>query len=279
MSIIFTQNFVLGAAATATPLTHARIGHQTWTRDLAVTAVTVSSETADGPGDAPLRPDTYEFWEAQSLPATWQVDLGAARDVDYVGIAGHTIGTKGASVVVEWSTDAANWTEFATGTAPATDAPILFLGESVFARHWRLTVDGVDSPGDPPQIAVVYIGEVLAMQRMIYGGHAPLPLARDTVLKRALSRGGRFLGQNIRRMGVTGDAAFQNLEPDWVREHFDPFVKAARQYPFFFAWRPAIFPREVAYAWATQDIAPANMGRGAGLMQVSWAMRGIGYTE
>ena len=279
MSIIFTQSYLAAAAASATPLTHARIGYQTWTRDLAVSSVSVSSEEADAPGDAPLRPDTYEFWQAQSLPATWRVDLGTARDVDYVGIAGHTVGTKGASVVAEYSTNDADWTEFVPGTAPGTDAPILFLGDSVFARYWRLTVDGVDSPGDPPQIAVVHVGQVLAMQRMIYGGHVPITLARETVLKRAMSRGGRFLGQNIRRQGVMTDAAFRNLTPDWYRDNFDPFVKSARRFPFFFGWRPALYPAEIAYAWAANDIAPSNMGTGQGLMQVSFGMRGIGYTD
>lgn len=276
--IIYTRSFLAGAQASDTPLTHARIGYQTWTRGLSPSAVTVSSETADGPGDAPLRPDTYEYWEASSLPATWTVDLGVARDVDYVGIAGHTLGTKGSSALVEYSTDNSNWTTFATDTAPGTDAPILFLDDAKFARYWRVTIDGQDSPGDPPRVAVIYLGEVLKMQRMIYGGHTPMPLARDTVLQNALSKGGQFLGQNIRRMGVTGDAAFKNLTAAWYRANFDPFVKVARQYPFFFAWRPATYPAEVAYAWATADIAPSNMGQ-KDYMSVAFAMRGIGYTD
>lgn len=276
--IIFTRSLLAAAAASATPLTHARIGWHTYTIDLGPSAVTVSSETDEGPGDAPLRPDTYEFWQAGALPATWQVDFGAARDFDYIGIAGHTLGTNGNSVVAEYSTDASTWIEFAAGTAPGTDAPIMFLGDSVFARYVRLTVDGVDSPGDPAQIAVVYIGEVLAMERMIYGGHTPMPLGRDTVLKRALSRGGRFLGQNFRRKGVMGDAAFRHLTPAWYRANFDPFAKHARRYPFFFAWRPAGYPQEIAYAWATDDIKPTTMGV-KDLMQVSFQMRGVGYDD
>lgn len=276
--IIYTRSFLAGAAASATPLTHARIGYQTWTRDLAVTSVTVSSETADGPGDAPLRPDTYEYWEASSLPATWTVDLGAARDVDYVGIAGHTIGTQGASVLVEYSTDNATWLPFSAETAPGTDAPILFLDDTTFARYWRVTIDGQNSPGDPPRVGVIYIGEVLAMQRMIYGGHTPITLGRDTVLKNAMSRGGQFLGQNIRRMGVATDVAFRHLEAAWYRANFDPFVKAARQYPYFFAWRPATYPQEVGYVWTPQNIEPSNMGV-RGFMEVRWSMRGIGYVD
>ena len=278
MSVIFTQAHADNQAAGEYPLTHARVGYQTYTRDLTAAAVTASSEAADAPADAPLRPDTYEYWQPTALPATWQIDLGASQSIDYVGLGGHTFGSNGTTVLIETSPDAATWTTFADDAAPSNDAPLMFLDESRNARYVRITLDAINSPGDEPRLAVVYIGEVLAMQRMIFGGHTPMPLQRETVLRSALSKGGQFLGQNIQRKGVTGDAAFRHLTNDWVRNSLDPFIKAARNYPFFFAWRPYGYSEDVAYCWATGDIAPINMGV-KDFLSVQWSMRGIGYSD
>jgi hypothetical protein len=482
--IIFPNSFALSAAV---PLTHARIGYHTYTKDLLPSAVTVSGETAGGPKDAPLRPDTAEFWEPPTLPATWQLDLGALVDVDWVGIAAHTIGSKLATLGVklsedtdfdarvllpgtsgnyastpdsaalditadidirikvacsDWtpssafdfldkitsdaaqfsymlrlntdgtlvqywtedgstlrnafstvavgaadgtpkwvrstldvnngaagrdikfytSDDGLTWTQLGTtvtqagttsifsGTAslhiggersgvagilagkvyyaelrngiggavvakfdpandaengdtsfvsstgetwtinqsgspaarlinpkfggevaPAEDAPLMFLDALRTVRHLQLELTG----SNVPRIAVVYLGKVLAMQRSIYGGHSPITLSRETLLKQPVSRGGQFLGQSYRRLGVSGSAAFRHLTAAWYRSNFDPFVKEARKQPYFFAWRPLTFPFEVGYVWTPDDIRPTNMGV-RDFMEVSWNMTGIG---
>ncbi|NIQ01594.1 MAG: hypothetical protein GWM98_15415 [Nitrospinaceae bacterium] len=270
--IIISPGYVLSQGDNAS---HPHIAYQTWVRDRVADDITVSSETADGPKDAILRPETAEYWQASALPATWTIDLGQARAVDYVGLAGHTIGTELAAVKIEHSPDNSAWTQFAGELAPVTDAPILFLDASISRRYWRITLTG---SGAVPKLAVAYMGEVLIAQRGIYGGHSPAPLSRDTELFQNMSDGGQFLGQFIRRRGVNGSASFRNLEPDWYRTNFDPFVKAARQFPFFFAWRPVDYPTEVAYAWTDKNIRPSNMGV-RGLMEVSFNFKGIGFNE
>lgn len=278
--VIFPSGFALSEAAASVSLAHARIGYQNWAEDLDSTYVTVSSEEEDGPRDAPLRPDTWEFWQPTALPATWELDLGQARDFDYIGIAGHTLGSCGASILVETSDGSLGgspeeqvWETFSAEVNPGTDAPLMFLDDSVFKRYVRLTIEGV---GDIPVIGVVYVGEVLKMQRSIYGGHSPMNLSRETELHRALSRRGKFLGQGFRSHGTVGDASFRHLTPDWYRENFDPFVKHARSKPFFFAWRPEDYPNEVAYALCPSDISPSNMGV-HNFMEVSFRMRGEGH--
>lgn len=267
----------------AEDLQNSIVGYQTFTRaasgtPVAASTVTASTEAADGPKDGPLRPNTYEYWKPTALPATWQIDFGSAKEVDYVGIAAHTLGSDNCSAFVEYSSDASTWTAFSVETHPADDTPLMFIDDVKFARYWRVTVEGDESPGTPPRLGVIYIGKYLAMQRGIYGGHKPITLSRDTTLKNALSRGGQFLGQNYRRNGVATDAAYNNLEPAWVRSYFDPFVKSARRFPYFFAWRPSTYSAEVGFVWTAEDIAPSNMGV-KDLMQVSWPMRGIGFGE
>lgn len=260
------------------PIAHTRIGHQTYTRDALASQIAVSGAVLNAPKDAPLRPDTFEYWEPDALPATWRIDLLTAQNIDYIGIAGHTIGTDSATISVEYSDDDIYWTPFSLATSPADDTPIMFLNIPIFARYIRVNVSSSVSPQVPPRIGVIYVGVLLAMVRSLYGGHAPIPLSRDTTLTRALSDGGQFLGQTFRRNGVTGSAAFQNLKAAWIRQYFDPFIRDARRYPFFFAWSPVKFPGEVIYAWATADISPSNMGL-KDFMSVSWNMRGIGSND
>lgn len=271
---------MVSAAAAGAALNFPRIGYQTFTFDLLPADVTVSTEVVGSPADAPLRPDTAEYWQATALPATWQIDLGATRSVDYVGIAGHNIGSSAASCLIETSPGdlvgsppAFAWTTFAADVSPSDDSSLLYLDDAVSCRHVRITLAG---SGVVPKLAVAYIGVALVMEREVTASGFKAPtLSRQTELNNALSRGGQFLGQNIRRMGVASEVNFQNLDQDWYRTTFDPFVKHARRFPYFFAWWPEQYPLEIAYVWTDQDIAGTYMGL-IDLMQVNWSMNGIG---
>ena len=270
MSVIIDENLILSPPEDAQPLRHSRIGHKTWTRERAPSDVTASSEDSGFPADAPLRPDTYERWRPSSTSSTWEIDLKTARPVSYVGIGAHTIGTSGAAITVEYSDDAYTWDEFGE-FSPSDNTAIMFLAEEVEARYWRLSLEG-----GAPEIGVIYIGPVLAMQRPIYGGHSPITLSRQTTIRTIRSRSGQFLGQDFRRRGYQTSVSFSNLEPAWLRREFDPFIEDARIYPYFFAWRPTTYPREVAYVWTADDIVPQNSGTRE-LMDVSWDM--VGFDE
>jgi hypothetical protein len=275
--IIYTSAFVLSAEAAGTPLFYPRIGYATHTRDDGV-IVTASTETDAGPKDMPLEPSTFGYWQASALPATWEIDFGATRSIDYVGIAEHTIGSSGAAVDIETSMgDTVGsppvqvWTALAAGVSPADDAPLLFLDDARNARYMRITLTG---SGAVPKLGVVYAGLALAMPRGPEMGFVPPNLSRTTELSNTMSRGGQFLGQGIKKMGVAASVSFGRLEHDFYRESVDPFVKSARQFPYFFAWCPSLYPLEVAYAWTGEDIHPSYSEWDQ--FSVSWSMIGIG---
>jgi len=168
---------------------------------------------------------------------------------------------------------ALNIRRFSVPAAPADDAPLMFLDEGKQARRLRIAFTGDEAP----RLLVCYAGPVLAMERPIRGGgFIPPTMHRETVLKQNLSRGGQLLGQTFRRLGLQASTPFQHLSAAWVRSDLEPFIKAARQYPFFIAWRPATYPLEVGFMWATDDIHPSMMGLSS-LMQVTIPMRGIGW--
>lgn len=266
MAVVIQSGF-----SPARPLTHARILHQTITRTGTLLA---SGEQAGFEADAALNSLTYEFWRPDVLPATWRIDAGAAVWVDAVGIAAHTLGFDGASVKPQWSDDDVAWNDI-TGIgahAATADGPVLFLFAAQSHRYWRIEVTGMDVPS----IGVIFIGAALAMPRPIYGGHSPLDLSRQTVIRPQRSERGQFLGRSIVRGGFTADYAWRHLTPDFYRDEFDGFVEDARRYPFFLAWRPSTFPESVGYVWSGQDISPSNMGIGRGLMSVSLSVEGLG---
>lgn len=482
--IVYPASLVLSAG---TPLRNPRIGHQSYTIALPSSAVVVSSEAVGRPKDAPLSPDTAEYWQPLALPATWLLDLGQNCSIDYVGLV-HNLGTLGCSVgvaqgittdfaprmtvpgvagnwattpdsavnsvtgdidirakvqladwtpaaiadiviksagapqqsynlrirssgvlVMEWSNDGTTvlnadstvatgvadgstkwvratldvdngaagktasfflsddgitwtplgapvttggttsifngtaalqvgstnlgvgavyyadvrnvingaivakfdpadgvtdglsfvssspsletWTINRAGATPARlinprfggtadvlpgdDSPLMFLDTQTVARYVQISIAGV-APVAMPKIFVVYVGVALAVREEIEGrGFSPLSLSRKSELVQSMSRGGQFLNQGFRRTGVSGNASFKLLESSWYRSNFDAFVKNARRYPYFFAWCPQDYPRDIGYVWTDKDIVPRHTGTGPWL-EVSWPMQGIG---
>jgi hypothetical protein len=274
--VIFPNALILSAEAAGEPLTHPRILYRTANIDDGV-IVTASTETAAGPKEMPLEPSTHGYWQASAMPATWTIDLGATRSINCVGLAEHTIGTEGAAVTVETSMGDTEgsppvqiWTALGGEVNPGDDAPLMFLDDARDARFVRLTFTGDFAP----KIGVFYRGLALAMMRPPEMGYEPIPLARQTETHGSISRGGQFLGQAIKNYGVQSPISFMRLEHDWYRENFDPFVKSARQFPYFFSWAPANYPEEVAYVWTQEDIRPSYSEWDR--FSVTWNMVGIG---
>jgi len=243
-------------------LNHARIGYQNLAFGLTPTA---SSAATGHPAIAATYPTTFEFWQPTALPATWAVDLGSAKAVDYLGMVGDM---EGCTVALQSSTDNSTWTTQETRTG-LTDRINLFLIAPVTARYWRLSITVAI-----PRLAVAYIGQTLAMQRKIYQGHTPLTLSRETELSNNMSEGGQYLGRSIIRKGASTSTDWQHLKAAWYRANFDPFVKSAREYPFFIGWRPQQYPSELGFVWTGGDIAPDNSGP-RDFMSVGMTFRGL----
>lgn len=244
------------------PLKNSRIGYDSITFD----ASPFATSTAGGFSVlAPTYPTTYEYWQPVSTPANWAVDNTVEAKCDYAGIVGDI---EGVSMLVESSEDNITYITHAEGVA--TKKVAMFLFPAFAARYWRIRFLNGD-----PKVAVIYIGKALAMQRSIYVGHVPITLSRQTITNNNLSENGQYLGRSIVRGGVSTVASFQHLKADWYRANFDPFVKSAREYPFFFAWRPDGAPNEVGYVWTNEDITPINTGP-RDFMAVSFSMQGIG---
>jgi hypothetical protein len=247
-----------------------------------VTAANISSTTEhpDFPATNLANPSTSLKWVgAASPPAdeTITIEVNADEEIDYVGIARHNFGTAQITVSIEGLADADAlpqvWAEIVQETIPANDQPLILRFTPAAYASLRIWLQ----PGSAlPTAAVVYVGKLLVLQRRIFVGHTPINYGRSSKVVNAKSENGSFLGRIVLNEAVATSVALQNLTPDWYQAYFDPFVTAAREKPFFWAWRPADYPAECGFAWLTNDPTPNNQ-RPNGMMQVSFEMGGI-YT-
>lgn len=199
--------------------------------------------------------------------------LGGAT-VDYVGIAEHNLGTLGASVSVQGrATSSSDWAELVQAAVVADDGPLLLQWEAQSLYDVRIRIDAPESAGQA-EAAVLYVGLSLTLQRRIYVPHVPVTMGRVTDVTNGRSESGKFLGRIITGESRETSVSQRNLTPGWVREFLDPFVVAAQEAPFFFAWRPETYPLEVGYCWLQSDSRPANQLPN-GMMQVDLQMGAI----
>lgn len=254
MPTVISSSLVLGSsgAGASVPLTHPRILWDDWCRRGTVTA---STEAAGYPVENATDYLTYDWWRPSAVPAWIEVEIPLLEPIDACLIAAHTIGSSGCSVKVQiW--DGSAWTDASAETLPANDRVIFFLFDEVYATRARIYIQG----GTVPDIGVVMFGKALATQRALYQGHSPINLSRRTTIRPNTSDSGQWLGRSIRRAGVATSITINNQRAGWIRDHFSPFIEAARTYPFGWAWRPQRWPEEVALVWVNDDIVPQNSG-------------------
>ena len=251
------------------PLTHARIAHS---RNWRSGGTAVASSTATGFfANAPLNTLTYEKWKPTSATGSWEYNHGSAAAVDYCCIGGHTLGSSGSTIAIQYWNGSA-WVAVSPSTAVPDDSAIFSIFAPITAQRWRVNITAGTSA---PEIAVIKFGTALQMERPIYGGHTPIMLARQTVMKMNESETGEYLGMSKWRTYLQSSFAWQNLTAAWVRSNWQTMQRAVETEPFFIAWRPASFG-EVAYGRAMGVPIPSNSGT-RDLMSVELQMRALSY--
>lgn len=276
MSIVISPNFVLGNTQSGGGTINGNNPVIGWENLVDIGNITSSSEAENYPATNLANPATNLRWRGftqSEIYITIQVDR--VDPIDYVAIAKHNLGSGLIPVSVEGLAVDGNspddWFELTTDVLLANDGPALFRfdPQSLFAVRIRLQQALV-----VPEIAVVYVGKLLVLQRRMYVGHQPITLNKVSKVTNARSESGNFLGRIVLNINNQSSVNLTNLTPDWYRTYFDPFVDNAKEYPFFFAWRPEDYPAEVGYAWMTNDPLPSNQ-RPNGMMQVSFQMNGV----
>ncbi len=172
-------------------------------------------------------------------------NLGA-READCFCIAGHNLGSRGATVLfLHDSNGDGSFTQIDSVT-PTDDSPIMFIFEPITSADWRIRIDD----GAMPEAAVVKVGKALQMERQINGNHRPEVYNRNTVSDTNRSETGETLGRTVQRTSLDASFSWNILTDDWVDANWPDLQLAVEKEPFFVAWRP-LDRQEVALCDAT----------------------------
>lgn len=240
--------------------------------------VSATTEDPDYPVTNVANVSTAQRWKSGAgSPSSDEyitVVLDTAENVDYVGIAVHNFGTSQSIVSIEGQTEFGDpWVELVAEQMLPNDGPVIFRFDEQSLYAVRLRIQG-NVTAITPFLAVMYVGKLLLLQRRIYVGHTPITYGRQLMVANHRSISGAFLGRIV--LGETNKTSvgLRNLTPDWYRTYMEPFVVAAKEIPFFFAWRPGDYPNEVGFCWFVDDPTPVNQHTN-GMMQIDFSVEGV----
>ncbi len=248
------------------------------------TNIAATTEDVDFPAINLANPATHLRWKSGAgSPSSDEyitVTLNSAEQVNYLGIAVHNFGTGSMPVSVEGTTEAPGgspdpWFELITPHLLPDDGPVIFRFNSQALHSIRLRIQPSQAAVPvAPYLAVLYVGELLVLQRRLYVGHTPVKFGRHLSIANHRSISGNFLGRIVLGEKTGTTVALKNLTASWYRSYMEPFLIAAKEDPFFFAWRPSSYPNEAGYVWLADDPIPVNQSSN-GMMQVSLEVEGV----
>src|SRR4030095_6983760 len=232
-----------------------------WQNFVSANNIIASSEDEDCPASNLGNPATHLKWK--SAITTGDVYLYvtglSASTVNYVGIAGHTPGSSSAYVTIYGTTDpdspfdSPGLTELVQRTQLTDDSPYMF---QFTTATWNTIAVKIEGEVAVDQIAVLYVGQLMPMERSIKvdTDFEPINLSRKTEVLNEFSESGNFLGRILRNEAFETKAEFTNFNNSWYRDTFMDFVESATTTPFFFAWAPYSYSDDVGFCWLTKDI-------------------------
>jgi len=215
---------------------------------------------------------TYPTWEG-ARPTTgsiaaWSVvfDFGAAVDFNYVAFSSvETVSTPTFSVLA--TNDLGSFPYNTIIATTAVDQSNMVLVSKQTFRYMVVQFANVAFVGN------IMAGMATRLERTIYVGHSPSTLNRETTITGDTSESGQYLGRVVRSQQYRTALDLQNIDPEFMREELDPFFHAAREQPFYWAWRPKDYDEELIYGWMDGDPQVTNQ-RANGMMQASFNVRG-----
>ena len=246
-------------AATDSPAGTPLIGY-----DNQVTVTTITSSTEDSDALHPItnvaNPATHTSWRGGVNTGNEVIDItgNGSGIIDYVAIAGHNLGSQQIPVTIQ-NVGVSPAVTLVTSTLLTDDEPTIFRFAPSAYTTIRVTLDlsNVDG-GDAPEIAVLYCGKLLILERGIKVdvAHVPITYGRKTSIVNGMSESGNFLGRIVLSESRQSKAEFFGFTPTFFRTYVDPFLDVAQEVPFFWAWAPSAYPLETGFAWLTSNPQP-----------------------
>jgi hypothetical protein len=196
--------------------------------------------------------------------------VATLADTLVVWLVGPTIP---ASLVVtaQVSADGSTWESLGGGTIGAVMQWFDLAAATVDINYARVQITCPTGPVDFRSIA---FGPRLQFPIGQWQDVNPPQLYQGVIMENVMAVNGSILGRNIKRIEKTGKISLTLLEPAWIRAEWQAFAVHVGKQAFFHRWNPVGYPNEVAFAVATEIVAPTN-DRPPPRMKVELPMRFI----
>jgi hypothetical protein len=225
-----------------------------------VTTGNISSTTAavGFPITNVANPATHLRWQAGVSTGDEHIliNTGGATVIDYIAIAKHNLASAQVPIQIFGHPGAIG---LIGPVQLVDDAPTIFrIPPSLYTSIEIVLNLSAVPEGTAPQIAVIYAGKLLVLERGIKVDvvHVPITFGRRTRILNGTSESGNFLGRIVLSEHRESKAEFFGFTPIFYRNNVDAFLDAAQQVPFFWAWAPSEYPLETGYAWLLNDAEP-----------------------
>ena len=206
-------------------------------------------------------------WQPDSDIATLEATLPSPVTADYVGLCGHNLGG-GSLHLRAW--DGSAFAPIVTIT-PAGPTCHMTPFPAVTTDRWQIEVI---TAGDPAILAVLAVGLALPLDSGLRQGFVPPPFTEQAEVIDTTSQEGLPLGRTVRRTPGRLTLNVTDLDAEWMRTHWLPLRRHARDLPFFLLWNPTQWPDEAALCWAEGEPSP-NAYTQAGYMDGTLRCRAL----
>lgn len=197
---------------------------------------------------------TTTYWSPTSNGVqTLTFEFSADVTADYFGLYRHNMGTVGASVKLQYSTDGGTWSDAFAAESPDDNEILLKTFTAHAADWWRIRFD-LGSSSDSLFVGVVAFGQTLTTQYGMPAGFVVPRHGRATQILNNKTEGGQFAGRSIIARGARSTITVRNATQAWARASWEPFIRHAELKPFFFSRNHSAYPEDAAYCWTDGDI-------------------------
>lgn len=227
------------------PLNNVRIGYESPDGTASASSGSTGLEAVNA-----TYPTTIEFWQADSVPASWVMTFDSAEIVSYFGIAYHDLGTQNAVISLQTSVDSgSSWQDVAglASITPSDDESILFLFDPIEVDAIRLYIASADSV---PFISVMRAGPVLEWPHpCTWTGTPPTEGDTLTYTENTTDTGG-FSGRSLVSDGLTFSVEVDHMSETFRTGDFKAFKSHCNKgdATFWVSVRAGDYPDEIAYA-------------------------------
>lgn len=243
-----------------------------WRNVVTLGNVVADTEAADYPASNLANPLTFSRWRAADTTEQYlTVTTNTTDPLDYIAIARHNLASAAIPVSVEGKLGVGDWFELVEDVLLPNDGPALFRFPLQTLTAIRLRFQAGEAP---TEIAVLYAGALLILERKIWVGQTAPNDGLDVTMTNGRSENGEYLGTIELSRRTSIKVPLSLIDPAWYRLNMRDFVTARPRVPFFFAWRPEDFPQEVGFMWLPNIPKPVNEGP-SGLIAMSLDLQGI----